>query len=267
MSVAPIWQRSNPAALAFLAPNSAIVTSFSTSATTAAYGQDAFQLASSTLDALAARYSPPTAWTVGGPLPPVPPPAPPAPPPPPLAPVFPPLLIAAPMGPQPISQPAWPRPESAAIGVPRAPGGNAERQMAGLLTAAERGAGGCRPEGNCYQSVWGFIKQVGYGNMPGVDVPAAYSAFARNFAEYANMGNNAERMGIRRLPIDNPYLAPPGAIVVVRAGTPGTHHKTAGDITVAAGAGRFLNDGEMGYGGSKNFPPGNDYVLGIYVPV
>ena len=28
----------------------------------------------------------------------------------------------------------------------------------------------------------------------------------------------------------------------------------------------FWNGGEMGYGGSQNFPASNDYVLGIYVP-
>jgi len=28
----------------------------------------------------------------------------------------------------------------------------------------------------------------------------------------------------------------------------------------------LYNDGEMSYGGPGNFPPGNNYVLGVYVP-
>ena len=53
---------------------------------------------------------------------------------------------------------------------------------------------------------------------------------------------------------------------MVRAGTPGTANPVAGDIAVIGDYDFFWNGGEMGYGGSQNFPPGNDYVLGIYEP-
>jgi hypothetical protein len=65
----------------------------------------------------------------------------------------------------------------------------------------------------------------------------------------SGQGNNAEKHGLKRLNISNPYDAPPGAIIVV---------KGPGDA--------FYNDGNMGYGGRQNFPPGNSYVLGVYVP-
>lgn len=140
-------------------------------------------------------------------------------------------------------------------------------QMDQLLQAAIEGSGGKRPKGRCYEMVWNYICQAGYGKMPAVDVPSDYSAYARNFAEYANEGDNAAQLGLRRLDIDNPYEAPPGSLVVVRPGTPGTAHPVAGDIAIVGQDGALYNDGEMSYGGSENFPPGNDYVLGIYTPV
>jgi hypothetical protein len=139
--------------------------------------------------------------------------------------------------------------------------------MESILSIAEEKASGCRPRGNCYASVWNYICESGYGKMPSVDIPGEYSAYARNFAEYANEGDNAAELGLRRLDIDNPYEAPPGSIVVVRPGTPGTAHPVAGDIVVVGRDGALYNDGEMSYGGPDNFPPGNDYVLGIYTPV
>jgi hypothetical protein len=30
--------------------------------------------------------------------------------------------------------------------------------------------------------------------------------------------------------------------------------------------GRFFNGGEMGYGGPRNFPPGNRHVIGVFAP-
>ena len=71
---------------------------------------------------------------------------------------------------------------------------------------------------------------------------------------------------MKNLKLDNPYNAPAGSIVVVRAGTPGTAHPTAGDIAIADGKGGFLNGGNMGYGGPQNFPKGNNLVMGVYVP-
>ena len=99
---------------------------------------------------------------------------------------------------------------------------------------------------------------------------SAYWAEAHQFADYLNSGSNAADLCIKNVQSqysNNPYKAPNGAIVVVRAGTPGTAHPTAGDIAIATSSGDvFWNGGEMGYGGSQNFPPGNSYVLGIYVP-
>jgi len=87
---------------------------------------------------------------------------------------------------------------------------------------------------------------------------------ARNYGDWLN--KNHKSLGMKKLNIDNPYNAPPGAIVVVRPGTPGTRHKTAGDIVVVGKNGHFYNGGEMGYRGPKNFPPGNKHVIGIFVP-
>ena len=84
-----------------------------------------------------------------------------------------------------------------------------------------------------------------------------------------NQGSNAADLCIKNVQgqySNNPYKAPTGSIVVVRAGTPGTAHPTAGDIAVVGGGDYFWNGGEMSYGGSSNFPPSNNYVLGIYVP-
>ena len=55
------------------------------------------------------------------------------------------------------------------------------------------------------------------------------------------MNGNAARLGMVNLNLDSPYKAPGGAIVVVRAGTPGTVNPTAGDIAVASGGGDFYN--------------------------
>ena len=63
---------------------------------------------------------------------------------------------------------------------------------------------------------------------------------------------------------NNPYNAPPGAIVVVGAGAPGTAHPTAGDIAVKGDGDAFYNGGEMSYGPASSFP--TDKTLGIYVP-
>ena len=147
---------------------------------------------------------------------------------------------------------------------------NQQGQMNNLLAAARTSSAGRRPDGMCYSHVAKFLDRVGYGNVGGGNfnnvVPPTHYAEARQFAEFANKGDNAARMGLKRLPIDNPYDAPPGALVVVRAGTPGTAHPTAGDIAVKGEGDRFYNGGEMGYGGRNNFPPGNDLVLGVYVP-
>ena len=153
-----------------------------------------------------------------------------------------------------------------------------ERQMAALAAKAQANVGAKRPKGYCYHQVKLDIQEVGYGDISKQTangqlrpLPGSDQGEAHDFADYMNSRasngkTNADNLGLQKLNITNPYDAPKGAIIVVRAGTPGTHHPTAGDIVVAGGNGKFYNDGNMGYGGSKNFKPGNNYVLGIYVP-
>ncbi|MBM3276448.1 MAG: hypothetical protein FJZ00_14935 [Candidatus Sericytochromatia bacterium] len=147
---------------------------------------------------------------------------------------------------------------------PAGPSERGKRQMEALVSAARAGSAGRNPAGWCYAAVWNYITQTGYGRMPATGIPDSHASYAKQFAWYASA--NLQALGLRKLPLDNPYEAPTGAIVVVNPGTPGTSHPTAGDIAIAAGNGRFLNDGEMSYGGSQNFPPGNRHVLGVFVP-
>ncbi|MBM3266999.1 MAG: hypothetical protein FJZ01_05050 [Candidatus Sericytochromatia bacterium] len=157
-----------------------------------------------------------------------------------------------------------PSPPLAEPSEPAGPSEGGKRQMQALVSAARAGSGGRDPAGWCYAAVWNYIRQAGYGRMPAIGIPDSHASYAKQFAWYASA--HLQALGLRKLPLDNPYDAPPGAIVVVNPGTPGTSHPTAGDIAIAAGNGRFLNDGEMSYGGSQNFPPGNRHVLGIFVP-
>jgi hypothetical protein len=142
--------------------------------------------------------------------------------------------------------------------------------MTNLLNVARDNSRGKRPDGRCYSHVSDYIDQVGYGGISknGFDkaIPSAYWSEAHDFADYLNKNGNAARLGLRNLGINNPYHAPSGAIVVVRAGTPGTANPTAGDIAVKGNVDSFWNGGDMGYGGSGNFGPGNTYVLGVFVP-
>jgi hypothetical protein len=153
-----------------------------------------------------------------------------------------------------------------------------EKQMQALLAQAKENADGKKPLGKCYHVVKTDIDEVGYGDLAKSgnsafpkQIPSCDQEYAHQFADYmnakgANGQTNASNLGLQKLPITNPYDAPPGSIIVVRAGTPGTRNPVAGDIVVAGGGGKFYNDGNMGYGGSKNFPAGNNYVLGIYAP-
>ena len=146
-----------------------------------------------------------------------------------------------------------------------------QHDMEALRSVAASDSRGRRPDGRCYSHVADYIDDVGYGGIHknGFDaaIPSQYWAEAHQFADYLNKDGNAARLGLKNLYIDNPYNAPAGSIVVVRAGTPGTANPTAGDIAVADGSsGNFWNGGDMGYGGPSNFGPGNTYVLGVFVP-
>ncbi|MEB3284797.1 MAG: hypothetical protein VKN33_05880 [Candidatus Sericytochromatia bacterium] len=164
-----------------------------------------------------------------------------------------------------VAERAWrPKPEPGQTYNPNIPlGDSQEAQMASLAQLAVQRSQGKGPDGMCYKHVADWLEYSGvrYGNFPDARLSGME---ARNFSELVNP--DPGKYGLKRLDIDNPYDAPPGAIVVVRAGTPGTAHPTAGDIAVATGKGWFANGGEMGYGGAGNFPPGNNYVLGVYVP-
>ena len=142
-----------------------------------------------------------------------------------------------------------------------------------LDSYAKSDSQGRSPDGRCYSHVADYIDAVGYGGINKGKfndcIPSAYWTYAYQFAEYLNKGNNAANLCLENVQSkysNNPYKAPTGSIVVVRAGTPGTANPVAGDIAVVGGSGNFWNGGEMSYGGSGNFPSNNDYVLGIYVP-
>jgi hypothetical protein len=139
-----------------------------------------------------------------------------------------------------------------------------QAQMKKLVEVARRAVGGKRPGGYCYRAVHLYLMRAGYGHLRSDSIPWLHTRYARHFGGFLNQDDHAARLGLRKLPIDNPYDAPPGSVVVVRSGTPGTRHPTAGDIAVAAGNGKFYNDGNMSYGGPENFPPGNRHVVRIY---
>lgn len=153
---------------------------------------------------------------------------------------------------------------------PAEPGDSARgrQQMADVLAYAEKNNSGAS-KGRCFEYVWKYLTTSGYGNLRAYsDAPDMPSAYARNFAEYMNANGNAAKWGLRRLPIDVPHDAPAGAVVVVAAGSPGTSHPTAGDIAIAAGGGRFVNDGpNMNYGPRASFKNDGGRVLGIYAPL
>jgi hypothetical protein len=147
------------------------------------------------------------------------------------------------------------------------------KDMGKLLSVAAADSRGRHPDGRCYSHVSHYIDVSGYGGIKknGFDsaIPAAYWAEAHMFADYLNTGGNARRLGLQNVKgsyANNPYKAPAGSIVVVRAGTPGTRNPTAGDIAVKGQGSNFWNGGAMGYGSSGNFPKSNNYVLGIFVP-
>ena len=136
------------------------------------------------------------------------------------------------------------------------------QQMQELLNIAQRNSAGKRPDGLCLKHVGDYLDQTTYGKIGHGGAPRF--PLAHNLGDWLNQHHT--EVGIKKLNIDNPYKAPPGSIVVVRAGTPGTHHPTAGDIVVVGKNGHFYNGGEMGYGGSQNFPKGNNYVIGVFAP-
>ena len=145
--------------------------------------------------------------------------------------------------------------------------GSAQRQR--MLSTARGASAGRRPDGRCYFHVCHFIIDCGgYGKIknPYTQFPSGALPEAHDFADFINSQGPA-RWGLERLSISNPYDAPPGAIVVVKAGSPGTADPTAGDIAIADGHGEFYNGGLMGYSGRAgwNAAP-RAKLLGAYIP-
>ncbi|MBX3157362.1 MAG: peptidoglycan-binding protein [Deltaproteobacteria bacterium] len=139
-------------------------------------------------------------------------------------------------------------------------------QMARLVAVA-RSVRGQRPAGRCYAAVKVHIKNAGgYGNLRNIytDKRMQPQGEAHDFADIVN--RDPPKFGLERLGITNPYDAPEGSLVVVSAGSPGTRHKTAGDITVKGPGDEFYNDGRMGYRGRAAWPPKTGRVLGVYKP-
>ena len=134
--------------------------------------------------------------------------------------------------------------------------------------------------GHCYMAVANYIDEAGFGGIrkKGMQgdfndqIPPQYWRYARHFADFVNQGDNAAKLGLENLQLSNPYDAPPGSIIVVRPGTPGTANLVAGDIVVKGEGTALWNDGAMSYHGKAGFPVGahacggHRCVMGVYVP-
>jgi hypothetical protein len=147
---------------------------------------------------------------------------------------------------------------------------DAKVQMKKLLDYAARHHSGSS-HGRCYEYVYRFLTRTGLGKIqPGQDIlppGKTYRKLAHQFADFLNKDDNAHKLGLRKLDIKNPYDAPPGAIVVVAAGSPGTFDAKAGDISIAAGNGLFINDGpRMNYKDPDKFLANGGVLLGAWVP-
>lgn len=146
---------------------------------------------------------------------------------------------------------------------------NGAAQRHKMLSVARSASAGRRPDGRCYFHVCHFFIQCGgYGKIknPYTQFPSSALPEAHDFADLMNSRGPAH-FGLDRISIHNPYDAPAGAIVVVAAGSPGTHHPTAGDIAIAGGDGTFYNGGLMGYSGRAGWEASpRARLLGCYIP-
>jgi hypothetical protein len=132
-----------------------------------------------------------------------------------------------------------------------------------LLNLAQAESRGQPRDQRGYANVMDYIAKGGFGKLPAVNIPDSHTTYAKQFAEAVN--KDPASYGLQRLQTDNPYDAPPGAVVVIAPGGPGAPI-VSGSISVASGKGDFYNGGDLDYGGRESFPPGNQHVLGIYVP-
>jgi hypothetical protein len=141
--------------------------------------------------------------------------------------------------------------------------------MSKLLAVASGHARGKKPDAKCYHHVKDYIREAGgYGNIRDVQHDKRFdgaTGAAHDFADRVNSVGPA-KFGLEKLAIATPFEAPDGAIIVVRAGTPGTSDPAAGDITVAGPGTEFYNGGVMHYHGPKAWPPKRGGLIGAYKP-
>ncbi|HET9627333.1 MAG TPA: peptidoglycan-binding protein [Kofleriaceae bacterium] len=146
---------------------------------------------------------------------------------------------------------------------------NGSEQRSKMLGIARSGSAGKRPDGRCYYHICQFLILCGgYGKIknPYTQFPSGDLPYAHDFADLMNAGGST-KFGLDKLAMASPYDAPAGSIVVVAAGSPGTSHPTAGDISVADGSGGFFNGGAMSYGGRAGWAASpRAKLLGVYVP-
>lgn len=133
------------------------------------------------------------------------------------------------------------------------------QQMQALLDVAQRHSAGKRPDGKSLWHMSSWLSKTAYAHIGNGSSPRFLQT--RHYGDW--LASNHEALGLRKLELDNPYKAPPGAIVVLR---PGLRYVHADDVAVAGGNCSFYNGGEKDYGGPLYFPKGNPYVVGIFVP-
>jgi hypothetical protein len=142
-------------------------------------------------------------------------------------------------------------------------------QMSKLLSVASSHARGKKPDRKCYHHIKDYIVEAGgYGNIKNIQTDKRFAGAigeAHMFADRVDSLGPA-KFGLEKVTASTPFEAPDGALVVVKPGSPGTAHPTAGDITVAGPGTEFYNGGTMHYHGPKAWPPKTGGLLGIYKP-
>jgi hypothetical protein len=132
-----------------------------------------------------------------------------------------------------------------------------------LLDVARNASQGRKPGTKCLEHVWQYLTSSGYGNLGKDLLHDVALPEAQSFFHWLNASDgNRARAGLDLVPgITSPYdsRVQAGDVVCVTAGSAGTRHPTAGDISVADGRGNFYNGGEMGYGGPNGWH-GTTYV-------
>lgn len=146
-----------------------------------------------------------------------------------------------------------------------------QQQMQGLLECARSQSQGRSFDVPALECVAGLIDQVGYGAIPkggfSASIPAPFSEDSGQLAEYLKQANNATALGLRKLNLDNPNDAPPGAIVLVRSTTLATKQVRKEGISVRGEENYFYNGCKMIYKPRHNYKQSSDCIVDIYVPL